>query len=175
MNFKCILSCSLMATALAGCWNPHSKENMPGRQGMWSGDVIRAAALNKAVVRQHVIYPYHFVVDTDELNPLGERDLTVLAAYYRAHPGALSVRRSGAPKELYDKRVVAVMDKLKASGVATERLTVADAYPGGDGISSERLVQILREPAVLHGGATGAEGGDTGGTSASSDMASSSQ
>lgn len=176
MNFKCILSCSLVATALAGCWNPNSGEDMPGRQAMWTGDVIRAAALNKAIVQQHVMYPYHFVANTAELNPLGERDLKVLADYYLKHPGALSVRRAGASQTLYDQRVVAIMDKLKASGVAIERLTVADTNPGGEGISSERLVKILREPAVLKGGTTGAEGGDSSSDSSASagtDMATS--
>lgn|SRR5678815_2314802 len=166
MNPKSILSCSLVAL-LAGCWSPADPEVMPGRAGQWSGDVIRAAAINKAIVTQHVIYPYHFVVNTDELNPLGQRDLTVLADYYRKHPGALSVRRMGAAQALYDKRVAAVLDKLKASGVETERLTVADVAPGGDGISSERVVQILREPAVLTGGTTGAEGGGDSGSASS--------
>jgi hypothetical protein len=172
MNPKSILSCSLMALALAGCWSPADPEVMPGRAGQWSGDVIRAAAINKAIVTQHVIFPYHFLANTAELNPLGQRDLTVLADYYRSHPGALSVRRMGAAQTLYDARVAAVLDKLKASGVATERLSVADSAPGGDGISSERLVQILREPAVLTGGTTGAEGGgDQANTGASAGMA----
>src|SRR5262245_29676636 len=126
MNVKSLLSCSLLATALAGCWSPADPEVMPGRAGQWSGDVIRAAAINKAVVTQHTIYPYHFVANTAQLNPLGQRDLTVLADYYRAHPGNLSIRRSGAAQALYDQRIAAVMDKLKASGVAIERLNVAD-------------------------------------------------
>ena len=175
MNLKSLLSCSLLATALAGCWSPADPEVMPGRAAQWSGDVIRAAAINKAIVRQHVIYPYHFVTDTDQLNPLGQRDLTVLADHYRAHPGALSIRRAGAEQALYDKRVVAVMDMLKSSGVATERLTVGDTAPGGDGISSERVVMILRKPAVLTGGTTGAEGGDSSSGGASTGMASTMQ
>ena len=109
MNPKSILSCSLLATALAGCWSPADPEVMPGRAAQWSGDVIRAAAINKAVVSQHVIYPYHFVSNTAQLNPLGQRDLTVLADYYRSHPGALSIRRVGAAQTLYDARVVAVL------------------------------------------------------------------
>jgi hypothetical protein len=49
---------------------------------------------------------------------------------------------------------------------------VADTAPGGDGISSERLVQILRAPAILTGGTTGAEGGgDQANTGASAGMA----
>ena len=176
MNPKSILSCSLLATALAGCWSPADPEVMPGRAAQWSGDVIRAAAINKAIVQQHVIYPYHFVSNTAQLNPLGQRDLTVLADYYRSHPGALSIRRVGAAQTLYDARVVAVLDKLKAAGVAIERLSVADTGPGGDGISSERLVQILREPAVLTGGTTGAEGGDDASSAgASTGMASTMQ
>ena len=171
MNLKLLVSCSLAATALAGCWSPASKEVMPGRQAMWAGDAIRAASLNKAIVSQHVMYPYHFVTNTAELNPLGMRDLAVLADYYREHPGALSVRRVGAAQALYDARIVAIMDTLKASGVAVERLTVADTIPGGDGISSERLVKILREPAVLTGGTTGAQAGDAATTtSVESDM-----
>jgi hypothetical protein len=176
MNPKSILSCSLLALGLVGCWSPADPEVMPGRAAQWSGDSIRAAAINKAIVQQHVIYPYHFVTNSAELNPLGLRDLGVLAEYYTAHPGALSIRRAGAAQKLYDERVVAVMDKLKASGVAIERLAVADTAPGGDGISSERLVHILREPAVLTGGTTGAEGGDDSSSAgASTGMASTMQ
>jgi hypothetical protein len=171
MNLKTVLSCSLAAIALAGCNSPHSEENMPGRQGMWTGDVIRAASLNKAIVRQHVIYPYHFTYNSAELNPLGRRDLAVLAEHYRSNPGALSVRRVGAAQALYDQRVVAIMDHLKASGVAIERLTVADLAPDGDGISSERLVKILREPAQLQGYTTDSTGGAATTGTVTSDMA----
>jgi len=167
MNLKSLLSCSTMAIALAGCWNPQSPENMPGRQSMWVGDSIRAAAINKAIVTQHVIYPYHFVTNSAELNKLGERDLNVLASYYIAHPGELSIHRAEASQTLYDARIVAVMDRLKASGVAIERLTVTDAFPGGDGIASERVVKILRAPAVLTGGTTGSEAGGSNSTQSS--------
>ncbi|HZL99403.1 MAG TPA: hypothetical protein VFD43_04040 [Planctomycetota bacterium] len=170
MNLKSLLTCSLLAIPLAGCWNPQSPENMPGRQAMWVGDSIRAAAINKAIVAQQIIYPYHFVTNTAELNKLGERDLNVLAEYYAKHPGALSIHQAGAAKELYDARVVAVLDRLKAAGVPNERMKVADAFPGGDGIPSERVVQILREPAELTGGSTGSEAGggdDSSGTGSS--------
>lgn len=175
MNPKSILTCSLVATTLAGCWSPANEEVMPGRQSQWTGDVIRAAAINKAVVTQHVIYPYHFVSNSAELNPIGLRDLSVLADHYRKHPGALSVRRSGASQTLYDQRVLAIMDTLKASGVAIERLTLGDTYPGGEGISSERLVMILREPAVLSGGTTGTDIGNDVQTTSTSDLPSSMQ
>jgi hypothetical protein len=162
------LSCSLLAL-LAGCNSPHSEENMPGRENMFASDSFRSAQVNKAIITQRTIWAYHFVTNTSELNPLGMRDLGVLAAYYADHnKGDIRIRRAGASQVLYDERVAAVVNHLIASGVPKGQLTVSDASPVGSGIPSERIVTVLSEGLALTGAGTGSTTGSSGSSGSSS-------
>jgi hypothetical protein len=109
-------------------------------------------AINNAIVVQHTLYPYHFVENGSELNPLGEHDLRVLAKHYRTHPGDLNVRRGPEAASLYVERMGTVVDALGEMGVDTSRVAVEDALPGGAGMSSERIVRILTEEDRPGGG-----------------------
>ncbi len=40
-------------------------------------------SITNGIVSQRTIFPYHFLADTAQLNELGERDLHVLATYYK--------------------------------------------------------------------------------------------
>jgi hypothetical protein len=155
------LTCSL-AALLAGCNSPHSEDNMPGRQNLFSGDTFRAAQVNKAIITQRTIWAYHFVTNTAELNPLGMRDLSVLAGYFAQHKGDVRIRRSGASQVLYDARVAAVVNSMVAAGVSKNQITVTDAPPGGTGVASERVVTVLSEGLALSQGASGGSSGSTG-------------
>ncbi len=161
------------ATALAflGCASPpratDSSTPEPAQQqaaDAWMVAQVRDAAIVNAVVAQHTLFPYHFVANGDQLNELGARDLAVLAAHFRAQPGALSVRRGAAPEELYAARVQTVRKMLADAGVDAARLTLHDAPAGGSGMSSERVVQILALEARTTDASAG--GGKVQGTNA---------
>ena len=103
---------------------------------------IRDTGINNAIITQHTLFPYHFILNGRELNELGNRDLDVLAVHYRNHPGELSVRRGSATAELYRSRLGLVRDALVKAGVDVDRITMADAMPGGRGMSSEQVIHI---------------------------------
>jgi hypothetical protein len=128
------------------------------------------------IIRQHTIYPYHFVADSATLNELGQRDVGILAGHYASlpvdrgvPPAALSVRRGDAPPDLYDARVRAVTAELARGGVPSERVRIADAAPGGDGMLSGKIKVILQRDMenqpyydVHESSSTGGGGGSGG-------------
>jgi hypothetical protein len=102
--------------------------------------------VENAIITQHTLYPYHFVVGGDGLNELGQRDFAVLARHFAAHPGVLNVRRAEeTPSELYQARVAHVTGRLKEAGVEPERVNISDGMPGGTGLRSEKVVTILQK------------------------------
>ena len=117
-----------------------------------TGDLLLAASLQRAIVVQSTLFPYHFVTGSAELNELGQRDLAVLAHHFQAHAGALSVRRGDATPELEDARIKAVLTALAAAGVGKDKVAVHDGLPGGDGLASARVIEILKAPLTLSGG-----------------------
>ena len=137
------LSAVLLAL-LAGCAAP---EHMP----VGTGDLLLAASLQRAIVAQSTLFPYHFVADSAELNALGQRDLAVLAKHFHDHSGTLAVRRGDASAALEDARVKAVLAALEAGGVAKGQVSVRDGLPGGDGLAAARVLEILKTPLVLSG------------------------
>src|SRR5262245_37131576 len=73
-----------------------------------AGDLNRGASIDKALLVQKTLFPYHFVLDGSELNQLGERDVQVLAAHFRKSPGTLHVRRGDATAALHEARMRSV-------------------------------------------------------------------
>ena len=69
----------------------------------------------------------------------------VLADYFEEHPGDLNLHRGDAPFALYAARTASVMQELTAAGLEPDRVGVVESAPGGDGISSLRLVRILEK------------------------------
>ncbi len=105
---------------------------------------VQDTAIVNAIIRQHTVFPYHFVQNSSELNGLGQRDLQVLAEHYGKYPGQLNVRSGGASKDLYRARIETVLAFLHDAGVKTP-IDVGDDLPGGDGMPSEQVVLILKE------------------------------
>lgn len=104
--------------------------------------------VENAILTQHTLYPYHFVVDGEKLNDLGQRDFAVLARHFTEHPGLLNVRQGeGISPELYKARVAFVTSRLKDAGIDPARVSISDGMPGGAGLPSERVVTILRKSA----------------------------
>jgi len=116
-----------------------------------AGDLLLGASMQRAIVTQSALYPYHFVPDSAELNELGLNDLSVLAIHLRDHAGSLLISRGAASKELHDARVRAVLAALEESGVAKTMVAVHDGLPGGDGMPSGKVVEIMKKPLNLTG------------------------
>ncbi len=112
-------------------------------------EAVRDSGVRAAIVAEHTIYAYHFVSNSDELNELGQRDLSVLASHYRAHAsgGMLNVYRTGTSEALYSARVKVVVAALKAQGVNTDQLHVSDG-PAGDGKTMSQ--DVLRDVRAMH-------------------------
>jgi hypothetical protein len=125
-----------------------------------------------AIIRQHTIYPYHFVANSATLNPLGRREVYVLAHHYRNNPGPLNVNQGDAPTPLYQSRVNTVKDAMIAAGVSADRVAISDELPGGDGLPSDQVVLVLErmKESKLSGASA-----PTAATTASEDIGSQSQ
>lgn len=144
MKSRTILIAVLLG-ALGACKGANADTEVTEHDGPWSADVIANASLNNAIVTQHTLYPYHFVTGTAQLNDLGSRDLSVLTDHFLKAGGDLNVHRGGVPQALYDARVKTVLESLAAAGVASGAVAVKDGLPGGEGLSSERVIVILKE------------------------------
>lgn len=98
---------------------------------------------NNAIQVRRTIQPSRFDIGTANLNRLGIRDVRVLATRYESNPGLLSIARGDADDALYTSRVKAVMDELAANGVDVNRMTIDESPPGGPGMASVNLIQIV--------------------------------
>ena len=106
----------------------------------------RVEAIDNAIIREHTIYPHRFVPGTARLDPLGQRDIEVLATHYAQHPGTLSIPRGDASPQLYTARHNAVLEALAKAGVASSRVMVSDGLPGGSGLGARWVLIILESP-----------------------------
>lgn len=136
----------LVATLGVSCASSSGGLAPPDNQ-MWVGDAIRRASVERAIVAQRVVYPYHFVTGTAELNRLGERDLRVLARHFEEYGGDLAVRRGAASEELHGAREAAVREELLALGLTEDQFELRDRSPGGDGMPGTRVVEMWTAPA----------------------------
>lgn len=138
-----ILTTSVLLVVAAGCNMPEPRLQDRSRLNAWLLASVRDTAINQAIILQGVVHPYHFVSGAAVLNDLGKHDLNVLAAHYRRHPGALSIRRGNAATDLYEARVARVVKTLTRAGVEKGRVAICDTFPGGEGMTSERVLRVL--------------------------------
>jgi hypothetical protein len=144
-NLQLLTVCLLVVT-LAGCAETTPSPEQEQASGPNLRNFASNASIDNAIIAQHTLFPYHFATGSATLNELGLRDLAVLAAHYQKYPkytSRLNVRRGNAAADLYDMRVSAVVNKLVEWDVQADRVEIADAVPGGDGVSSERVLLIL--------------------------------
>ena len=126
-----------------GCMTYERVQEPAGSREMWVSEAIQRSSIEKALVVQRTLFAYHFIHDSADLNELGLRDLGVLAAHFAEHPGELNVRRGGIPEQLYRDRVGRVAETMADLGVPKGTIRIVDGTPGGDGVSSARVIQIL--------------------------------
>lgn len=144
----------VLAVCLVCSLGMSCQENRHESRGDGNVDVELVNSLNRigvdrAIIAQHTLYPYHFMADSAVLNELGARDLSILAGHFAEHEGTLNVRRGDTAPELYEARVTHVLEELGKAGVDTGRMSIADGMPGGSGMPSEHVVTILKSPSGL--------------------------
>jgi hypothetical protein len=145
MRLYGVIGIGLLAACVAGC---HSNAAKPAGETNLDAALVKTInniGVENAIISQHTLYAYHFVADGAELNELGSRDLAVLARHFSKHPGALNIQRGQADEKLYQARISHVMSGLKKAGVDADNMRLTDGVPGGDGMSSERVVTILKK------------------------------
>src|SRR5215218_5485431 len=104
-----------------------------------------AQQIHDGAVAGRTIYPHHFVPDCGELNLIGERQLEALLPACVSGPLEINVMRGDVSDQIYAARLESVRARFIAAGVATDRIAFADKMPGGDGISSERVVRLAAQ------------------------------
>ena len=106
-------------------------------------DTYSDLAIQNAIIAQHTLYPYHFVNNSPQLNGLGQRDLNVLVQHFQENPGQLTLQQGGTEERLYQSRFQTVYEKLLAGGIPDGKIQITDGMPGGDGIASNSIIEIL--------------------------------
>ncbi len=145
-------TCALatIVTSMSGCQRG-SREVGTERTAVLNAalvDALQRTSIENAIIRQQAMYPYHFVVGSASLNQLGLRDLLVLAGHYQDNPGELYVSAGDASDELYAGRLQSIHELFAQQGIEPGRVQLsADAMPGGSGVGSGRLIEILSAEA----------------------------
>jgi hypothetical protein len=106
-------------------------------------DTYSDLAIQNAVIAQHTLYPYHFVNNSAQLNALGNRDLSVLIQHFQENPGQINVPQGSTESLLYQSRAQTVYEKLLVGGIPDEKIQISGGMPGGDGIASNSIIEIL--------------------------------
>jgi hypothetical protein len=150
MRTSGVVAICLVGGLLSGCGEEDKRTAANQRFDREMVPALNNLGVENAILTQHTLYPYHFVVDGEKLNDLGQRDFAVLARHFTEHPGLLNVRQGeGVPPELYQARVAYVTSRLKDAGVDPARVSISDGMPGGPGVASERVVTILQKTEDL--------------------------
>ena len=106
-------------------------------------DTYSDLAIQNAIIAQHTLYPYHFVNNSAQLNALGDRDLSVLIQHFQENPGQINIPQGGTESLLYQSRAQTVYEKLLAGGIPDDKIRIAGGMPGGQGIQSNAMIEIL--------------------------------
>ena len=139
MKTAFVIELALLCVFLCGC----NKQTI--NEGQLNAGLITAyndTAMENAIIVQHSLYPYHFVNNSEQLNELGRRDLSILAKHFKEYPGELDINRDGISESLYKARLVYVAGQLKKDGIDISKLTISDGLPGGSGMTSGDVLQI---------------------------------
>jgi len=154
---------------LGGCHNDKhettSKEEVDQiAADKWFVTSAQDTAVKNGIIAQHTIYAYHFVPDSAQLNDLGVKELMILSDHFKANSGQLNVRQGDASEELYKARLQTINAELRHAGVVPEHVVIADNFPGGKGMRSERVVKAIKDEAkdqTAGGGSSSSETGNT--------------
>lgn len=137
-----VIELALLCVFVCGCNNTHKEAINEGQMNAGLITAYNDTAMENAIIAQHSLYSYHFVNNSDQLNELGRRDLSILAKHFKEYPGQLDISHDGTSKGLYQARVACVSGQLKKDGVDISKLTISDGLPGGSGMASNDVVKI---------------------------------
>lgn len=140
---------SLLAGLMGGCVAWQKDAALMRAEGEARMASYQDQALINGILAERTLYPHHFYLDTELLTAHGLRDLEILAAHYRNHPGPLNIRQGHVDDELYAARLARVEEQLGQWGVAVDEMTMTDTSPGGDGILSQRLYEAMEPGEAL--------------------------
>lgn len=160
---KLLFLAAVGAVAAAGC-NALQPAPDTGAANRALAESLGDESIRNAIIRQHTLHPYHFTPNDAVLNELGRRDLQVLINHFSDHPGTLNIRRGAESEHLYDARLRHVMKLLTDSDVEARKMTFDDDLPGGSGMESREVIEILRPakaPAPAWSASTPIVTGDT--------------
>ncbi len=142
MNRMAVIAIAAALIA-AGCDDPQPVDPY-GQVNMALTNSLGDEAITNAVIRQHTLYPYHFVPNGAVLNELGQRDLDVLIDHYRSYPGELNIRRGDESERLYAQRTEGVLAAMVKAEVNAAKVKISDGTPGGAGMTSEEVIEISK-------------------------------
>ena len=137
-----VIELALLCVFVCGCNNTHKEAINEGQMNAGLITAYNDTAMENAIIAQHSLYSYHFVNNSDQLNELGRRDLSILAKHFKEYPGQLDISRDGTSENLYKARLAYVAGQLKKDGVDIFKLTISDGLPGGSGMASNDVVKI---------------------------------
>ena len=143
---KAVLMMSLMCSVLlVGCQEQQVDTNTVDESQVNRKivDTYSDLMIQNAIIAQHTLYPYHFVNNSAMLNGLGERDLAALTQHFQENPGQLSIQQGKTDAILYQSRAQTVYEKLLAGGVPDSKIKIISGMPGGDGIQTNAVIEIL--------------------------------
>ncbi len=138
----CILGLTL---AVSGCAEEPLQESSDTHElNSWLVRTVNDTSVQNAIIRQHTLFPYHFIDYGKNLNDLGNHDLAVLVKHYQENPGPLNIRQGRTPRELYEARVESVMQIMTEAGLDIDRVSIGDGPAGGDGMDGEQVLVIMQ-------------------------------
>lgn len=111
----------------------------------WAVESPIRASVEAGVVTQSALFEYHFNQGKSSLTPVGRRDLTILARYYRGEDWTLVVRQGNASDALYATRLDAVEAFVVTGFPSRGSLTILDGLPGGAGLASTDARRIRKD------------------------------
>ena len=145
-----ILVASAAVMVMTACESAEPRFEQRASLNAWLADSLHDAAMENAIIAQHTLFRYQFVSNAAVLNELGERDLNILAAHFKEHPGRLNIRRGDVAADLYQARIKGVVELLAKAGVDRgTRLRRTDPAPQGRGLISRRNPRRTYGPSGL--------------------------
>jgi len=133
--FICFILCACEETMLK---EPIDKGMVNSRQIKMLNDI----SMENAIIAQRTLYPYHFIINNEQLNELGHRDLSVLMEHFKQYPGQLNVQQGDTSSYIYQERVAYVSQQFENAGIDMTKVSIVDDMPGGSGMSTDDVVEI---------------------------------
>jgi len=145
-SMETYLSIVLLCTCLVvcGCEEPMQNEPVIDKSLINTMQIkmLNDIAMENAIVTQRTLYPYHFIINSEQLNELGHRDLSIIMEHFKNYPGPLNVRQGDTPSSIYLARVAYVSEQFENAGVDMANVSIVDDMPGGTGMPTDDVVEI---------------------------------